>query len=121
MHWPPSKAWTSVQAIKGFRHFVAINYGGKGIDRWVNLVSVLDGDVNLRVEWSTLKNKSIWSSGWKQIDLTKNEHSDINVLDQKQEQELLESSCFHLSSDSGFLDNNVESNVRSWWEIGEKN
>ena len=40
MIWPPVKAWTSKVSIDGQVHFVAINYGGKLLNRWVVLMSV---------------------------------------------------------------------------------
>ena len=67
MNWPPNKAWTSTFLRIGFRHFVAINYGGKGDGRWVNLVSVLDGQARLRIAWSEMKDTSMWRSGWLQL------------------------------------------------------
>ena len=50
-NWPPNKAWTSTKLIVGYRHFVAINYGGKSRNRWVQLVSVLDGRARLKLAW----------------------------------------------------------------------
>ena len=56
MLWPPIKAWTSLSAINGYKYFVAINYGGFGEDRWVNLVSVLDGGFKNAIKFI----KKIW-------------------------------------------------------------
>ena len=54
MIWPPVKAWTSTSYQNGQVHFVAINYGGKLLDRWVILMSVLDsGNVQKVSERST--------------------------------------------------------------------
>ena len=58
MNWPPNKAWTSESSINGFHHFVAFNYGGNGNNRWVNMVSVLDGNVCFRIAWPELTNDS---------------------------------------------------------------
>tara|TARA_Y100001968_G_C19268621_1_gene673019 strand:+ start:104 stop:442 length:339 start_codon:yes stop_codon:yes gene_type:complete len=64
MHWPPVKAWTSKLIINGQRHFVAINYGGKRLERWVILMSVLDSSVVVEVSWSQLVDQSNWECGW---------------------------------------------------------
>ena len=54
MIWPPVKAWTSKLYIEDQLHFVAINYGGKLLDRWVVLMSVLDSSVVVKVSCSQL-------------------------------------------------------------------
>tara|TARA_Y100001968_G_scaffold217254_1_gene199972 strand:- start:625 stop:954 length:330 start_codon:yes stop_codon:yes gene_type:complete len=64
MKWPPAKAWTSNFFIEGQRYFVAINYGGKSTDRWVVLMSVLDGNVVVKISWSQLSDKLKWNLGW---------------------------------------------------------
>ena len=64
MIWPPVKAWTSKFSIDGNFHFVAINYGGQGIERWVVLMSVIDGSMLVKVTWSKLVNPSKWKCGW---------------------------------------------------------
>ena len=64
MTWPPIKAWTSKHYIQGQRHFVAINYGGKFLERWVFLMSVLDSNVVVKVSWSKMVDHSNWECGW---------------------------------------------------------
>ena len=64
MIWPPVKAWTSEYFIDDQLYFVAINYGGKLLDRWVLLMSVLDSSVVLKVSWSQLNDTSKWKCGW---------------------------------------------------------
>ena len=64
MNWPPVKAWTSNSYIDGQVHFVAINYGGELLDRWVILMSVLDSSVVVNVSWSQLVDQSNWRCGW---------------------------------------------------------
>jgi len=71
MKWPPQKSWTSTRAKEGFRHFEVINYGGKGDERWVSLVAVLNKKVHFKVLWKDLKALSEWTSGWIQIPLEK--------------------------------------------------
>ncbi len=67
MRWPPNQAWTSFEKRKGYRHFVVSQFGGKGKDRWVELLPVLNKEILIRVPWSQLKNDSRWISGWLQI------------------------------------------------------
>ena len=64
MIWPPAKAWTSNVSIDGQVHFVAINYGGELLNKWVVLMSVLDSSVVVKVSWSELVDSSDWGSGW---------------------------------------------------------
>ena len=49
MIWPPVKAWTSKVEINNQIYFVAINYGGTLLTRWVILMSVIDSDVLVKV------------------------------------------------------------------------
>ena len=64
MNWPPVKAWTSKAYIQNQRHFVAINYGGEPLERWVVLMSVIDSNVVVKVSWSQLVDLSNWECGW---------------------------------------------------------
>ena len=64
MNWPPVKAWTSKINIEGQVHFVAINYGGKALERWVILMSVLDSGLVIKVNWSKLVDPAKWEPGW---------------------------------------------------------
>ena len=67
MIWPPIKAWTSKVYIEGQIYFVAINYGGELLKRWVILMSVLDSNVVVKVPWSQLVDLSSWEAGWAEI------------------------------------------------------
>ena len=67
MRWPPNKAWTSAIKREGYRHFEVISYGGKGEDRWIDLCSVNNKEIQLRVSWSELKTYAKWTSGWIQL------------------------------------------------------
>tara|TARA_B100000945_G_scaffold262751_1_gene221388 strand:- start:283 stop:621 length:339 start_codon:yes stop_codon:yes gene_type:complete len=67
MNWPPTKAWTSKSIIDGQVYFVAINYGGELLNRWIILMSVLDSSVVVKVSWSQLIDSSNWKSGWDEI------------------------------------------------------
>ena len=64
MIWPPVKAWTSKINLNGQNHFVAINYGGELLKRWVLLMSVLDSTMVVKVSWSQLVDLSKWEAGW---------------------------------------------------------
>ena len=86
MSWPPVKAWTSKEYINGQVHFVAINYGGELLKRWVILMSILDSTVVIKVSWSQLVDLSIWETGWderKYIGSSKivNNKRDVNTID----------------------------------------
>lgn len=98
MQWPPNKAWTSSSPREGFRHFVATSYGGRGADRWVHLISVLDGKAELHISWQEMKDPSLWTSGWLQlpkeqaIEFYRNQDSPTPSSDNKP-------SCLHPSRD----------------------
>ena len=98
MNWPPNKAWTSTTSRLGFRHFVAINYGGKGVDRWVHLVSVLDGTARLRVPWQEMKDLSQWSSGWQKLPKSEASPTNSNLISQLAD-DPLSNACLHPSED----------------------
>ena len=71
MIWPPVKAWTSKLIIDGQVHFVAINYGGELLNKWVVLMSVLDSSVVVKVSWSQLVDSYNWEPGWGKINYVK--------------------------------------------------
>tara|TARA_B100000700_G_C14854779_1_gene765733 strand:+ start:83 stop:415 length:333 start_codon:yes stop_codon:yes gene_type:complete len=107
MKWPPLKAWTSIKSLNGSHHFVAINYGGDKGSRWMNLVSVLDGSIRLKVYWSDFSDKSQWVEGWKTNNLTQ-EIFQIQHLDT--------STCLHPSNDSGLSKSLSNDEIRDWFE-----
>ncbi len=110
MNWPPNKAWTSSSSFNGFRHFVAINYGGRGSARWVNMVSVLDSKVRLRVLWHEMNDTSKWASGWLQLS---RDEANIPSTSRFKEDNLIqkrEEVCLHPSADSGL---NIPCDVNS--------
>ena len=116
MKWPPNKAWTSCCLREGFRHFVAINYGGKGDDRWVNLVSVLDGDSRLHIPWREMKDSTKWKTGWLQLRREEADPIRYKELEDKSEKYLIEDICLHPSKDSGFLIPSPYDHIRPWGE-----
>ena len=103
MHWPPNKAWTSTSLRKGYRHFVAINYGGKSKERWVNLIAVLDGKATLRISFSEICDESKWISGWLQLPKEESISSHCMNSEESKKSEKNDSSCPHPSEDSGLL------------------
>ncbi len=109
--WPPNKAWTCTSKRNGFRHFVAINYGGEGIKRWVLMVSVLDGKVRFIVDWIELIDVSKWQSGWMQLS-REEANSPMNAVSSEEIHK--NQTCLHPSIDSGLLAPLRESFVRPW-------
>ena len=67
MRWPPNKAWTSAAKRQGYRHFEVKSYGGKGDERWIELVAINNQDILIKVTWGELKTFSKWTSGWLQL------------------------------------------------------
>ena len=112
-NWPPLKAWTSIYLIKGNRHFVAINYGIKNGNHWVNLVSVLNGELSIRVAFEDLKNNSLWLPGWEDLSI-----GNINYEDEckvSQEKYDFIEGCLHPSDDTGFCYEPCSQEIRKWF------
>ena len=101
MKWPPTLSWTCKLNIKPCRYFVAINYGVDSGLHWVNMTSVIDGDVCFVIDFEDLKNQSLWSPGWIQFNekelslFNKKEMVFLKILDQCTD------SSRYLSKDSG--------------------
>ena len=55
--------WTSSEPQQGFRHFRVVGQGGRGAERWVELVAVLDATQRLRLLLRDLRDPALWSSG----------------------------------------------------------
>ncbi len=109
MIWPPAKAWTSKVCINRQVHFVAINYGGESVKRWVVLMSVLDSSVVVKVSWSQLVDSSDWESGWSEINYVKfsklvNSKVDVRTAE-----------LSHPSNDSGLTIPITKNSVRPWF------
>jgi len=110
MIWPPAKAWTSKSSIYDQIHFVAINYGGELLDRWVVLMSVLDSSIVIKVSWSELVDLSYWESGWIEIKHVEpyklfNSAGDLRIAE-----------FSHLSNDSGLTIPISKNKIRPWFE-----
>tara|TARA_Y100001968_G_scaffold330607_1_gene382927 strand:- start:1284 stop:1628 length:345 start_codon:yes stop_codon:yes gene_type:complete len=113
MKWPPVKCWTKSEHIKELRYFVAINYGGEKENRWVDLVSVLNGSITAKVSWRELHDESKWNIGWLDLDERHNPSRDITKIN-SDFKDIYESACLHPSKDSG-LDIPPNSNfIRPW-------
>ena len=108
MIWPPVKAWTSNLIIDGQLHFVAINYGGKSKDRWVDLMSVLDSSVVVKVSWLQLIDPLNWECGWKE-NINLNESQLVN-----NEGEIRIIKSQNPSIDSGLTIPITKSIIRPW-------
>ena len=109
MIWPPVKAWTSKEYINDQVHFVAINYGGELLKRWVVFMSVLDSNVIVKVSWSQLIDLSIWVAGW-------DERNNIESSKSVNNKNYIKTSEFsHLSIDSGLTIPISEHRIRPWF------
>ena len=108
MIWPPLKAWTSKENKKCQRHFVAINYGGKHLERWVLLMSVLDSSVVIKVSWSQLVDPSNWECGWDE----NNQSDSSKLVDSKCE--IRNTNFSYPSIDSGLTIPITKNFIRPW-------
>ena len=111
MRWPPAKAWSSTTLREGYRHFVAINYGGIDKKRWVLLVSVLDGKSRFTVKWSEMKDPEKWVPGW--TPLSRCDANPNSFASHRMKNEL-DGSCLHPSNDSGLLIPSEKIEIRPW-------
>ena len=109
MIWPPIKAWTSNSLIQGERYFVAINYGGRQLERWVVLMSVLDSSVVFKVSFSELMDASNWECGWDE-----NNYSDSSdLVNTNTEKTTIK--CSYPSVDSGLTIPITKNFIRPWF------
>ena len=74
--------WTSKKPINGLRHFVLVNEYKEKDKRQFLFVSVIDAEINFKVSYEDLLNKSYWEKGWS--DLTKIESITKDYLSYKQ-------------------------------------
>ena len=109
MIWPPLKAWTSKKNIKGQRYFVAINYGGKPLDRWVVLISVLESSLVIKVSWKQLVDPTIWECGWDD----NNQSDSSKIVNPKYE--IITTEFTYPSVDSGLTIPITKNNIRPWF------
>ena len=110
MIWPPVKAWTSKVYIDGKVHFVAINYGGELLKRWVVLISVIDSSLVVKVPWSQLVDLSNWEAGWDERNLI----DSSEIVSNKSVEET--AAFFPLSIDSGLTIPISKNDIRPWFE-----
>ena len=108
MSWPPVKAWTSKVYINGQIHFVAINYGGKLLKRWVVLMSVLDSTLVVKVPWSQLIDLANWEPGWDERSYMGSSKLVNNKIDVKT------TGFSDLSADSGLTIPISKNTIRPW-------
>ena len=110
MNWPPVKAWTSKLSIEGQIHFVTINYGGKPLERWVILMSVIDSSLVVKVSWSQLVDPYNWECGWAEIYYSSFSKRVNNKY------ELITNNCAYPSLDSGLTLPIIKNNIRPWFD-----
>ena len=110
MIWPPVKAWTSKCYIDGQVHFVAINYGGKLLGRWVLLMSVIDSSIVIKVSWPQLIDPSFWECGWDE----RGASASSKLINNKVEKRTIK--LIQPSSDSGLTIPKTNGSIRSWFE-----
>ncbi len=110
MIWPPVKAWTRKVCLNGQIHFVAINYGGESLMRWVILMSVLDSSVVVKVSWSQLADLSNWEPGWDGRTYMESSKLVCNRSDVKA------TDFSHASIDSGLTIPISKNTIRAWFE-----
>ena len=110
MIWPPVKAWTSKLYINGNIHFVAINYGGEMLKRWVVMMSVLDSNVVVRVSWIQLVDLSYWEAGWDEINYIESS----KLINNKGELKTTDFS--DPSADSGLTIPMSRNTIRPWFD-----
>ena len=111
MNWPPVKAWTSKINLNGQIYFVAINYGGELLKRWVLMMSVLDSTVVVKVSWSQLVDLSKWEAGWAEINYRVSSELVNNKIDVKT------TNFTHPSIDSGLTIPISKNNIRPWFDM----
>ena len=109
MIWPPVKAWTSKININGKLHFVAINYGGELLKRWVLMMSVLDSTVVVKVSWSQLVDLSKWEAGWAEINYR------VSSELVKHKSDVKTTNFSNPSSDSGLTIPISKNTIRPWF------
>ena len=110
MIWPPVKAWTSNKYIQDQHHFVAINYGGNQLDRWVIMMSILDSSLVFKVSWSELVDPSNWECGWNEI----NDSTSSKLVNSKYKKRT--TNCNYPSFDSGLTIPITKNIIRPWFE-----
>tara|TARA_Y100001978_G_scaffold120918_1_gene107769 strand:+ start:57 stop:431 length:375 start_codon:yes stop_codon:yes gene_type:complete len=108
MIWPPVKAWTSKVYIDRKLHFVAINYGGKLIEKWVILMSVTDSKVVVKVPCTQLADSSKWVPGW--VDVKNIDSSLFNNVDTFEDLDFVSPSI-----DSGLTVPMTRGDTRPWF------
>ncbi len=109
MIWPPVKAWTSKNYINGQVHFVAVNYGGELLKRWVVMMSVIDSTVVVIVSWPKLIDSSKWEAGWDERN-----HIESSKLI-KHKSDVKTTNFSNPSSDSGLTIPISKNTIRPWF------
>jgi len=66
--------WTSKKTIRGLKHFVVINQYQLKKEVYLDIVSVLDESINLKISRKDFEESSQWIKGWND-----NEEENINI------------------------------------------
>ena len=74
-------SWTSNKSIFGLRHFVLVNSINEHDQIYFLMVSVIDGEISLKILKEELLNSGNWNKGW--LDLPKGEEITKDYLDYK--------------------------------------
>ena len=75
------KFWTSNKPINGLRHFVLLNEMKEKGQIVFLMVSVLDAEINLKINHEELMNSGNWEKGW--LNLPKSESIKEDYIENK--------------------------------------
>jgi tryptophan-rich hypothetical protein len=62
--------WTAQEAVWGWRHFQVVNRKNQGTWVFAEMVAACDPSVRFWLNANLLKDRSLWSAGWKSLDET---------------------------------------------------
>jgi len=95
--------WTSKKPIYGLRHFVLLNETKEKENIVFLMVSVLDSEINLRINYEELLNSGNWYKGWLNIPKSESitqdylKYKSINKEERVNEIFINEDSLFNIS------------------------
>ena len=115
MNCPPVKAWTSIYPKNGARHFVAINYEFSGKSSFVYLVSVLDRDIFLKIEFKELEDSSKWLSGWHDLSTNDSPSKKLQTITSELNETKDSNKFFQVSEDAGLAIPLIKKKYRPWF------
>ena len=92
--------WTSNKPIKGLRHFVLVNETKEKGNIIFLMVSVLDSEINLKINYEELINSGNWHKGW--INLPKFQSITEEYINYKSSNKLGDINAVFVNEDSAF-------------------